>query len=82
MKNEEMLIRLGTLLEQQQEQNNKMQESLTDLVEKLANKPSQNVLLTDSVMVQETSNSLDKSEYLSRLSDLSESYLDDLLASA
>ena len=73
---------MGTLLEQQQEQNNKMQESLTDLVEKLANKPSQNVMLTDSVMVQETSNSLDKSEYLSRLNDLSESYLDDLLASA
>ena len=82
IRNEEMLIRLGTLLEQQQEQNNKMQESLTDLVEKLANKPSQNVMLTDSVMVQETSNSLDKSEYLNRLSDLSESYLDDLLASA
>ena len=77
-----MLIRLGTLLEQQQEQNNKMQESLTDLVEKLANKPSQNVMLTDSVMVQDTSNSLDKSEYLTRLNDLSESYLDDLLASA
>ncbi len=81
-KNEEMLIRLGNLLEQQQEQNNKMQESLTDLVEKLANKPSQNVMLTDSVMVQETSNSLDQSDYISRLSDISESYLDDLLASA
>lgn len=81
-KNEEMLIRLGNLLEQQQEQNNKMQESLTDLVEKLANKPSQNVMLTDSVMVQETPNSLDQSDYISRLSDISESCLDDLLASA
>jgi len=81
-KNEEMLIRLGNLLEQQQEQNNKMQESLTDLVEKLANKPSQNVMLTDSVMVQETPNSLDQTDYLSRLGDISESYLDDLLASA
>ena len=83
LKNEEMMIRLSTLVEQQHLQNNKMQESLTDLIEKLANKPSQNVNLTDSIMVQEmpqdtssvNSNRKEKSNYYSQ-----ESYLDDLLA--
>lgn len=83
LKNEEMMIRLSTLVEQQHLQNNKMQESLTDLIEKLANKPSQNVNLTDSIMVQEmpqdtsSVNSIrkEKSNYYSQ-----ESYLDDLLA--
>lgn len=83
LKNEEMMIRLSTLVEQQHLQNNKMQESLTDLIEKLANKPSQNVNLTDSIMVQEmpqdsssmNSTRKEKSNYYSQ-----DSYLDDLLA--
>lgn len=83
LKNEEMMIRLSTLVEQQHFQNNKMQESLTDLIEKLANKPSQNVNLTDSIMVQEmpqdsssmNSTRKEKSNYYSQ-----DSYLDDLLA--
>lgn len=83
LKNEEMMIRLSTLVEQQHFQNNKMQESLTDLIEKLANKPSQNVNLTDSIMVQEipqdssSMNSIrtQKSNHYSQ-----DSYLDDLLA--
>lgn len=83
LKNEEMMIRLSTLVEQQHFQNNKMQESLTDLIEKLANKPSQNVNLTDSIMVQEmpqdssSMNSIptQKANHYSQ-----DSYLDDLLA--
>lgn len=83
LKNEEMMIRLSTLVEQQHLQNNKMQESLTDLIEKLANKPSQNVNLTDSIMVQEmpqdsssmNSTRKEKSNHYSQ-----DSYLDDLLA--
>lgn len=83
LKNEEMMIRLSTLVEQQHFQNNKMQESLTDLIEKLANKPSQNVNLTDSIMVQEMpqESSSVRSTRTQKANHYSQdSYLDDLLA--
>jgi len=83
LKNEEMMIRLSTLVEQQHLQNNKMQESLTDLIEKLANKPSQNVNLTDSIMVQEMpqdSSSLNTTRTQKGIHYSQDSYLDDLLA--
>ena len=83
LKNEEMMIRLSTLVEQQHFQNNKMQESLTDLIEKLANKPSQNVNLTDSIMVQELpqdSSSMNSIRTQKANHYSQDSYLDDLLA--
>ena len=83
LKNEEMMIRLSTLVEQQHFQNNKMQESLTDLIEKLANKPSQNVNLTDSIMVQEMpqdSSSMNSIRTQKANHYSQDSYLDDLLA--
>lgn len=83
LKNEEMMIRLSTLVEQQHFQNNKMQESLTDLIEKLANKPSQNVNLTDSIMVQEIpqdSSSMNSIRTQKANHYSQDSYLDDLLA--
>ena len=83
LKNEEMMIRLSTLVEQQHFQNNKMQESLTDLIEKLANKPSQNVNLTDSIMVQEMpqdSSSMNSIQTQKANHYSQDSYLDDLLA--
>ena len=83
LKNEEMMIRLRTLVEQQHFQNNKMQESLTDLIEKLANKPSQNVNLTDSIMVQEMpldSSSMNSIRTQQANHYSQDSYLDDLLA--
>lgn len=83
LKNEEMMIRLSTLVEQQHLQNNKMQESLTDLIEKLANKPSQNVNLTDSIMVQEMpqdSSSMNSIRTQKANHYSQDSYLDDLLA--
>lgn len=83
LKNEEMMIRLSTLVEQQHLQNNKMQESLTDLIEKLANKPSQNVNLTDSIMVQEMpqdSSSMNSTRKEKSNNYSQDSYLDDLLA--
>ena len=83
LKNEEMMIRLSTLVEQQHFQNNKMQESLTDLIKKLANKPSQNVNLTDSIMVQEMpqeSSSMRSTRTQKANHYSQDSYLDDLLA--
>ena len=83
LKNEEMMIRLSTLVEQQHFQNNKMQESLTDLIEKLANKPSQNVNLTDSIMVQEMpqdSSSMNSIPTQKANHYPQDSYLDELLA--
>ena len=60
-----------------------MQESLTDLIEKLANKPSQNVNLTDSIMVQEMpqdSSSMNSIRTQKANHYSQDSYLDDLLA--
>lgn len=83
LKNEEMLVRLSTLVEQQHLQNNKMQESLTDLIEKLANKPSQSVNLTDSIMVQEMPQESPPfaDSRINKTTNYAENnYLDDLLA--